>query len=84
MTITAAPTSEYPVTAHCRVSTEVPVSAEMAGKRMLTADVLAFTTSVEMQVTTSTAPAFVPFCATSLMPASFRSSARAWYASHRG
>ena len=75
VTITAAPTSEYPVTAHCRVSTEVPVSAEMAGSRMLTAEVFAFTTRVEMQVTASTAPAWVPVGAASLMPASFPSSA---------
>ncbi len=67
VTMTAAPTNEYPVTAHCRVSTEVPVSAEMAGSRMLTADVFAFTTSVEMQVTVSTPPALLPTCATSLI-----------------
>src|SRR6478735_5947976 len=67
VTMTAAPTSEYPVTAHCSVSTEVPVSAEMAGSRMLTAEVLAFTTSVEMHVAASTPPARVLTCATSLI-----------------
>lgn len=54
VTIVAAPISEYPVTAHCRVSTDIPVSAEIAGSRMVTADVFALTTSVEMQVTSST------------------------------
>jgi hypothetical protein len=41
------------------VVTEVPVSSEMAESRMLTAEVLAFTTSVEMQVAASTPP---PWC----------------------
>src|SRR3954465_15982823 len=52
--ITAAPTSEYPVTAHCRASTDVPASSLMAGSRMLTAEVFALTTSVERQVAAST------------------------------
>ena len=38
---------------------------------MLTAEVLAFTTSVEMQVAASTPPARVLTCATSLIPATF-------------
>ena len=45
------------MTAHCRVSTDVPVSALIAGSRMLTAEVLALTTSVERQVAASTPPA---------------------------
>ena len=45
------------MTAHCRVSTEVPVSALMAGSRMLTAEVLALTTSVDRQVAARTPPA---------------------------
>ena len=34
VTITAAPIREYPVTAHCRVSTDIPVSSLMAGSRL--------------------------------------------------
>ncbi|GEB60359.1 hypothetical protein GCM10017674_25920 [Streptomyces gardneri] len=52
--MTAAPTSEYPVTAHCSVASEEPVSSLMAGRRMLTADVLAFTTKAETQVAVRT------------------------------
>ena len=61
VTITAAPMREYPVTAHCRVATDVPVSWLIAGNRMLTADVLAFTTSVDTHVAAMTpAPARRP------------------------
>ena len=49
------------------------MSSEMAGRRMLTAEVFAFTTRVEMQVTASTPRAArVLACATSLIGASFR------------
>ena len=44
------------MTAHCRVSTDMPVSWLIAGSRMLTADVFALTTSVERQVAASTPP----------------------------
>ena len=53
-----------------QVCRDVPVSAEIAGSRMLTAEVLAFTTSVEMQVAASTPPARVVVAAVSLIPAS--------------
>ena len=43
------------------------MSSEMAGRRMLTADVLAFTTRVEMQVAASTPPVRVPVFVTSLI-----------------
>ena len=39
------------MTAHCNVVTSMPVSALMAGSRMLTADVLALTTRVDRHVT---------------------------------
>ena len=52
--MTAAPTREYPVTAHWRVVTSIPVSSLIAGNRMLTADVLAFTTKVDRHVTAKT------------------------------
>ena len=45
------------MTAHCSVVTSMPVSALMAGSRMLTADVLAFTTKVDRQVAARTPPA---------------------------
>lgn len=45
------------MTAHCSVVTSMPVSALMAGRRMLTAEVLAFTTKVDRQVAASTPPA---------------------------
>src|SRR6476469_2232499 len=54
VTMTAAPTREYPVTAHWRVVTSMPVSSLIAGNRMLTADVLAFTTRVDRHVTAKT------------------------------
>src|SRR5262245_59346659 len=54
VTMTAAPTREYPVTAHCSVATEVLVSALIAGSRIVTAEVLALTMSAEMQVTSRT------------------------------
>jgi hypothetical protein len=38
------------------VSTDVPVSSLIAGSRMLTADVLAFTTRVDRQVAAKTPP----------------------------
>ena len=44
------------MTAHCSVVTDMPVSSLMAGSRMLTAEVLAFTTNVERQVAASTPP----------------------------
>ena len=59
--------SEYPVTAHCSVVTLIPVSSLIAGSRMLTAEVLALTTSVERQVAARTPPARV-VTSTSLMP----------------
>lgn len=71
VTITAAPTKEYPVTAHCNVVTEVPVSAEIAGSRMLTAEVFAFTTNVEMQVAASTPPDRFLTCPASLIALPF-------------
>jgi hypothetical protein len=42
------------VTAHCKVSTDMPVSALIAGSKMLTADVLALTTRVDKQVAAKT------------------------------
>ncbi len=45
------------MTAHCKVSTDIPVSSLIAGRRILTAEVFALTTSVEMQVAASTPPA---------------------------
>ena len=48
------------MTAHWRVVTAIPVSLLMAGNRMLTAEVLALTTSVEMQVAASTPLAWDP------------------------
>ena len=49
------------MTAHWSVATEVPVSSLIEGSRMLTAEVLALTTSVETQVAIITpAPAFCP------------------------
>src|SRR6478735_12506968 len=45
----------------------MPVSSEIAGRRMLTAEVFAFTTRVEMQVAASTALALVATVATSLI-----------------
>ena len=53
VTMTAAPTSEYPVTAHCSVVTSMPVSSLIAGSRMLTAEVFAFTTRVDRHVAAS-------------------------------
>jgi hypothetical protein len=44
------------VTAHCSVSTDVPVSSLMAGSKMLTAEVLALTTRVDRQVAADTPP----------------------------
>jgi hypothetical protein len=38
------------------VSSAIPVSSLIAGSRMLTADVLALTTKVEMQVAANTPP----------------------------
>jgi hypothetical protein len=55
VTITAAPTSRYPVTAHCRTATEVWRSALIEGSRMLTAEVFALTTSVDTHATIITA-----------------------------
>ena len=46
------------------------MSSEMAGSRMLTAQVLAFTTSVEMQAAASTPLAWVPVCETLIEPPS--------------
>ena len=45
------------MTAHWSVVTDMPVSSLMAGSRMLTAEVFAFTTSVEMQAAARTPPA---------------------------
>ncbi len=42
------------MTAHCNVVVELPTSALIAGSRMLTAEVFAFTTSVETHVAAST------------------------------
>ena len=57
----AAPTSEYPVTAHCSVLTEALTSSAIAGSRIVTADVLALTTSVETHVASITPmPAGMP------------------------
>ena len=57
----AAPTNEYPVTAHCSVLTEALTSSAIAGSRIVTAEVLALTTSVETQVAASTPmPAGIP------------------------
>ena len=59
VTMKAAPTREYPVTAHWSVLTGAPTSSPMAGRRMVTAEVFAFTTSEEMQAARSTPrPAF--------------------------
>src|SRR4029077_20181175 len=54
----------------------MPVSSEIAGSRMLTAEVLALTMSVEIQVTARTAPARVPAWVTSVMSTSFRWTGR--------
>src|SRR5688572_4794480 len=45
----------------------MPVSSLIAGSRMLTADVFAFTTNVEMQVAARTPRACPVLCATSLI-----------------
>jgi hypothetical protein len=42
------------VTAHCKVSTDIPVSSLMAGSKMLTAEVLALTTRVDRHVAART------------------------------
>jgi hypothetical protein len=52
--MTAAPTREYAVTAHCSVATDEPTSRLMAGSRMLTAEVLALTTRVDTHVASMT------------------------------
>jgi hypothetical protein len=58
VTMKAAPTSEYPVTAHCSVLIGDPVSSLIDGSRMATAEVLALTTNVETQAAARTpAPA---------------------------
>ena len=63
VTMNAAPTNEYPVTAHCSVLTEALTSSAIAGSRIVTADVLALTTSVETHVATITPmPAGMPAC----------------------
>ena len=54
VTMNAAPTNEYPVTAHCSVLTDALTSSAIAGSRIVTADVLALTTNVDTQVATST------------------------------
>ena len=53
--MTAAPMSEYPVTAHWSVLIGEPVSSLIAGSRIDTADVFALTTSVDTQATASRA-----------------------------
>ncbi len=65
VTIVAAPTSRYPVTAHCSRSSEASRSAPIEGSRMLTAEVLAFTTKVDRQLVPSTPP--VPSAAVVLL-----------------
>ena len=42
------------MTAHCSTLTGVPTSSLISGRRMVTAEVLAFTISVEMHATTIT------------------------------
>src|SRR6185312_13035884 len=54
VTITAAPTSEYPTTAHWSCATGAPVSLLIVGSRIVTAEVLAFTTSAETEAASST------------------------------
>jgi hypothetical protein len=54
VTITAAPTSEYPVTAHCSCATGAPTSSLIDGSRIVTADVFALTTSAEMHAAART------------------------------
>ena len=54
VTITAAPTSMYPVTAHWSCATGAPVSSLIAGSSMVTAEVFAFTTSADTQAAAST------------------------------
>src|SRR5262249_44047769 len=49
VTITAAPTSMYPVTAHCSVATDASTSLLIAGSRIVTAVVFALTTNVDTQ-----------------------------------
>ena len=56
VTITAAPTSEYPVTAHCSVVIGAPTSSLIDGSRIVTADVLALTTSADTQAANRTPP----------------------------
>src|SRR6195952_4843907 len=64
VTITAAPTSRYPVTAHCRTAIGVCRSTLIEGSRMATAEVFAFTTSVDTQATIITPrPGRVPVSA---------------------
>ena len=46
------------MTAHCSVSVEVPVSSEIAGIRIDTAEVFAFTTSAETLVAMSAPSAY--------------------------
>ena len=50
----ATPTRRYPVTAHCSTLTGVPTSSLISGSRIVTAEVLAFTISVEMHATSIT------------------------------
>jgi hypothetical protein len=54
VTMTAAPTSMYPVTAHCSRLTVVFRSALIAGSRIVTADVFALTTRAETQAASRT------------------------------
>ena len=56
VTMTAAPTSEYPVTAHWSTEIGDPTSLLIAGNRMDTAEVLALTTSVDRHAASSRPP----------------------------
>ena len=68
VTITAAPTSMYPVTAHWSSSTEAPTSSLIVGSRIVTAEVLALTTNADTQAASRTAsPALRPSAATATL-----------------
>jgi hypothetical protein len=60
------------VTAHCNVLTGDPVSSLIAGSKMATADVLAFTTRVEMHVATSAPVALLPAMGPSVLQVATR------------
>ena len=70
VTITAAPTSMYPVTAHWSWSIGAPRSLLIAGSRIVTAEVLAFTTNADTHAAARTpAPALRSVASSELVSA---------------